>query len=157
MAGQNGYITSAFDDTIPTEFGEAVGEGDLVGFKADGDTRRVMFKALAAAGGTQLAAIGVSPRDGVAGGQESVFRRGKRIALPFPLPAALTSVKPGAPLYVSPTVAGGITKTKPTTTGQLVQVVGYTYYDGGDMRRGQPSDADANGWYVEVQPGTLVP
>lgn len=155
--GQNGYLTEPMDGSIPNcEFGEDVSEADLVGFKDDAGGRRVLFKALAAAGGTQVAAIGIAPKDKKAGLTFDAVRRNRwRIALPSPLPAALTGLQPGDPVYLSPTTGGAMTKTKPTTAGQLVQIVGWAYYTS-DERRGMPASADANGVLVDIQPGTVV-
>lgn len=156
MAGQNGYLTSAFDGSIPNcEFGEDCAEGDLVGFKDDPGGRRLVFRALAAAGGTQVAAVGVCPRDVKAGGFEAIRLDLWRIAFPSPLPASLTGIQPGDPVYLSPTTAGLMTRTKPVTTTQLAQEVGRAYYTSNE-RRGMPASADANGMVVRVLPGTVV-
>ncbi len=152
MAGQNGYITSAFDGSIPNqELGEAIAEGDLVGYKADAGGRKVLFKALAAAGGTQVAAVGVMPESHVAGGFEAIRKNQWRIALPATPPAVLSSMAPGDPVYLSDVTAGAMTKTAPVGAGKLKQQVGIAYYTS-DLRRGMPTTGYANGILIDIQP-----
>lgn len=156
MAGQNGYLTSAFDGSIPNvEFGEAVAEGDLVGFRDDAGGRRLAFKALAAAGGTQIKAVGICPRDVVAGGFEAIRLDLWRIAFPVTLPAALSGIQPGDPVYLSDATAGAMTKTAPVGVGKISQVVGYAYYTSNE-RRGMPASADANGMVVSIMPAVAL-
>src|SRR6478672_8977374 len=107
--GQNGVLTSAFDGSLPTQFGEDCSEGDLVGLKTDGTGKIVAFKATNVAGGTQLKAVGVCPRDIKAGGFEAIRRDGWRIALPAPLPTLLNALKPGDTVYLG--AAGAMTQT----------------------------------------------
>lgn len=156
MAGQNGYLTSSFDGTIPNQqFGEAVGEADLVGFKDDADGRRVVFKALAAAGATQVKAVGVCPRAVGIGGYEAIRANTWRVALPKPLPAALTGLQPGDEVYLSDTVAGGMTKTAPVGAGKIKQVVGYGYWTGNRPTGMDPTE-DANGVIIDIQPAVTL-
>lgn len=152
MAGQNGYITSAFDGTLPNqEFGEAIGECDLVGYKADAGGRKVLFKALAAAGGTQVAAVAINPEAHVAGGYEAIRANTYRVALPATPPAVLSSMAPGDPVYLSDLTAGAMTKTIPVGAGKIAQRVGTAYYTS-DLRRGMPVGGFANGILVDIKP-----
>jgi hypothetical protein len=152
--GQNGVLTSAFDGSLPTQVGEALSEGDLVGLKTDGTGKIVAFKATNAVTG-QLAAVGVMPRDIVAGGFESIRRNGWRIALPTPLPTLLNALKPGDPVYLG--AAGAMTQTATSTEDELLQQVGIAYWTG-DLRRGQPTDGLANGVLIEItNEGSVIP
>lgn len=151
--GQNGVLTSAFDGSLPTQFGEAVEEGDLVGLKTDGTGKIVAFLATNAADGA-LAAVGVAPRDIIAGGFESIRMDGWRFALPTPLPTDLNALKPGDPVYLG--VGGAMTQDATDTEDELLQQIGIAYWTG-DLRRGQPTNGLANGVLIRIMPATVVP
>ncbi len=156
MPGLNGFLTSVFDGSLPNqEFGEVCGEADIVGYKADAGGRKVLFKALAASGATQVAAVAVCPRPIVAGGYEAVRLNNWRVGFPTPLPAGLTAVKPGDKIYLSDIVAGGMTKTAPVGVGKISQVIGYAYYTS-DKRRGIGATEDANAMLVDIQPAVTL-
>lgn len=158
--GQNGYNTSIFDHSFPaTQFGEDVGECDFVGIKDDTDTRRKWFLASAdESGANTLEAIACIPAARLKDDYEAGIRRDMRIALAFPLPAHLATLKVGDKVYLDPdpTHKGRMTLTAPTAEGQLLQVLGYGYWFG-DGRRGMPTDGKANGVLVDIQPATVIP
>lgn len=150
--GQNGRLTSTFDGTLHGQFGEDCSAGDLVGVKDDGTGRRLFYKALAAAGGTQIAAVGVCPRDVKAGDWENVRADVWRATLSSDLlTGGLANLKGLELLYLSDTVAGAATRTAPVGVGKISQRVGISYIDTAD-RRGVAISQPANAWLVRIEP-----
>jgi hypothetical protein len=151
-AGNNGTVSLAGEPHYPAmEVGEDIGEGDAVGMKAV-SSRMVWVRALAAAGGTQVECLGFAPMSAKAGQMDKWSpQRFIRLALPATLPSELASVKPGTKLYLSPTNAGRLTKTKPSATGQLVQELGLAFWEGSRIT-GVAANENANGaqCYVTV-------
>lgn len=158
--GQNGSIGSWLDGSIPgSEFGEDVDGGDFVGFRTDADSRVVLFKAFA---GVTAGQNRQCPAVGVAGSQLSKYRTDAvrpnkwRIMLPVPLPTDMTGAVPGDKGYLSVTNPGGIQAGAPSTTGELVQVLGTFYWEGSRDTGINPGE-EANAFLVDVENATVVP
>jgi hypothetical protein len=155
--GQNGNIASWVDGSIPAlEMGEAVSDGDIIGIKADASSRRVGFKALAAAGGTQVAAVGVASMDMPIGYIDAVRPNKWRLALPYPLPAALTGLVPGEKVWLSTATAGAIQRTKPSVSGQIAQEIGTAYWEG-DRITGINAAEGANAVLIDIKTAIAIP
>jgi hypothetical protein len=150
--GQNGRLTSTFDGTLHGQFGEDCMAGDLVGVKDNGAGKRLFYKALAAAGGTQIAAVGVCPRDVKAGDWENVRADVWRALLNSALlTGPLANLVGLEQLYLSDSVAGAATRTAPVGVGKIVQRVGISYIDTAE-RRGVAASEPANAWLVRIEP-----
>ena len=93
--------------------GEAITQGDMVAIGyADGK----FYKANAITGTTQQApCVGIAEVDGAAGDMISAKRVGRV--------EGAASLTPGQPVYLGET-DGAVTATKPSTSGDVVQVVG---------------------------------
>lgn len=154
--GQNGTLTSTFDGTLHGQYGEDCMAGDLVGFKTVGN-KALIYLATAEVGAGQVEALGVSPRDVLAGDFENIRADVWRLILTSDLIAdELASLKGGEILYLSDTTPGAATRTAPTDEGALVQRVGISYIDTA-ARRGVAASEAANAWLVRIEPGTVVP
>ena len=152
--GQNGRLNSTFDGTLHGQFGEDCSAGDLVGY-VQVSNKAVFKKATAAATG-QIAAIGVCPRDVLAGDWENVRADVWRLTLSSDLLAdELADLEGAQPLYLSATTAGAATNVAPSGTGVLLQQVGIAYIDTAE-RRGVAANQPANAWIVNIQPGTVL-
>lgn len=102
------------DSAVPIVAAVAIAKGQLVGIDANGQA--ILADADA---GTPIPAIGVALVD-MAAGQKGSF------AMVGAMTDASWSFTPGARVYLSGT-AGGITATRPSGTGNLVQPVGVAY------------------------------
>lgn len=156
-AGQNGTVSLAGEPHFPAvEAGEDIAEGDVVGIKTI-SSRKVWAKALAAAGATQVEALGFAPMAALTGQKHKWSpQRYLRIALPPTLPAELTGLVPGDKVYVSATAAGGFTKTAPTGTGKIVQEVGVAFWDATVRLTGINASEAANAINCYILPATTL-
>jgi hypothetical protein len=153
--GQNGRLTSTFDGTLHGQFGEACSAGDLVGYVQVAN--KAVFKKATAAVSGQIEAVGVCPRDVLAGDWENVRANTWRLTLSSDLiDDELTDLEGAQVLYLSATTAGAATNVAPDTEGMLLQRVGIAYIDTAD-RRGVAANQPANAWIVDIQPGTVIP
>lgn len=161
--GQNGTLTSVLDGSYPgQQMGEAVAEGDFIGQRAAADSNSVTrtrwlkaFAGVTGGGNTQLEARAVAGMDMTADAYDAVRPNKWRMALPATLPAALSGLLPGEPVYLSTATPGAIQRTKPSVTGQLVQIVGYAYW-WGERDTGINAAETANSILVSIQPATVV-
>lgn len=154
-AGPNGTVSLVGEPHYPAmEVGEDIAEGDLVGIKTV-SSRKVWMRATAAVSG-QVEALGFAPMAAKSGQRDKWSpQRFIRLALPATLPSELTGVVPGDKIYLSATVAGGITKTAPSGTGKIVQEVGIAFWEGSRMTGINASEA-ANGVQGYILPATTV-
>jgi len=117
VQGWDALLTSNFeklDAVIPSRIlgtlGETVAAYDALYLKSDGKWYK------AQADGSKQPCLGIAMESGAADDQIRVFRVGKVTN------SGWSWTTPGNPLYLSPTTAGEITETKPSSN---VQVVGY--------------------------------
>jgi hypothetical protein len=94
----------------------AIERGRLVGMKSDGK----VYKASAEAGAGQVMATGWNFQECANGQAIDVMKA----ELELDLGAAVSGAASGKVAYLSPTTPGEVTSTKPSTSGQLIQIVG---------------------------------
>jgi len=94
----------------------AIERGRLVGLKADGK----VYLASAEVGAGQVMALGFNFQECANGQGIDLMTANLEIDLGAPVAGA----GPGKVAYLSPTTPGAVTVTKPSTTGQLIQIVG---------------------------------
>ena len=126
-----------------------------IGFTGGGGTGAAATATLTSAAITQVPAKGVVANDALKGSYRSVRPNRWRLALPTPLPAALSGLKVGEYVYTSISVPGALQRTKPTATGNYVQVVGIAYWDG-ERDTGINANEAANSVLIDIQPGAVV-
>ena len=94
----------------------AIERGRLVGLKSDGK----VYKASAEAGAGQIMALGFNFQECANSQPIDVMTA----ELELDLGAPVAGAGPNKVAYLSPTTPGEVTATKPSTTGQLIQIVG---------------------------------
>lgn len=154
--GQNGRLTSTFDGTLHGQFNVAASAGDLIGIKEVSNKAQFVL-ASAESGSGQIEAVGVCPRDVLAGDWENIRADVWRLLLSSDLIAdEIDGLEGLKPLYLSATTPGAVTNVAPSGEGELLQRVGYSYIDTAD-RRGVAANQLANAWLVRIEPGAVIP